>query len=174
MLGGGRKIIRVEASLDDGKSWRQATIHRFEKPNPYGKYWCWVFWDLEVQTFDFTGCKEVLLRAWDSSQNGQPAHITWNVMGMMNNCYFRIKIHPYTDTAGNIGFRFQHPAPIDVGKLGNTGWREEEHLRQQAIDDAMAMVGKPQKSTAAASSGEGLDSVPNCPERVTSLYTLGI
>ncbi|CAD7697183.1 unnamed protein product [Ostreobium quekettii] len=131
--GGGRKVIRVEVSLDDGSSWRQATIHRFEKPNPYGKYWCWVFWDLTVETFDFTRCKEILVRAWDSSQNGQPAVITWNVMGMMNNCYFRIKIHPHTDASGNIGFRFQHPAPIELGKLGNMGWREEEHLRDEAI-----------------------------------------
>jgi hypothetical protein len=33
---------------------------------PPGKYWCWVHWTLEVTTFDFTGCKEVLLRAWDN------------------------------------------------------------------------------------------------------------
>ncbi len=35
--GGGRKIIRVEMSLDDGISWRLADIQRFEKPNEYGK-----------------------------------------------------------------------------------------------------------------------------------------
>ena len=149
-------------SLDDGQTWRQATIHRFEKPNPYGKYWCWVFWDLSIQTFDFTRCKEVLLRAWDSSQNGQPATITWNVMGMMNNCYFRIKIHPYTDVAGRIGFRFQHPAPIEVGKLGSIGWREEDHIKQQAIAEATSglpssapgkAMKKPQNSTI-TSSGE--------------------
>jgi len=123
--GGGRKIIRCEVSVDDGKTWRQANIHRFEKPNPYGKTWAWVFWDLTVSTFEFTQCKELLVRAWDSSQNGQPAMITWNLTGMMNNSYFRIKIHPHT--AGNaIGLRFQHPAPLYPGKLGNKGWREEE------------------------------------------------
>lgn len=152
--GGGRKIIRVEVSLDDGKSWRQATIHRFEKPSPYGKHWCWVHWDINVQTFDFTSCKEVLLRAWDASQNGQPAYITWNVMGMLNNCYFRIKIHPYTDAAGNIGFRFQHPAPIEVGRLGNVGWREEEHVRQQAIKEAEAAI-PTAKSSASPSGSQG-------------------
>lgn len=75
----------------------------------------------------------MLLRAWDSSQNGQPAVITWNVMGMMNNCYFRMPVLPYTDTKGNIGLRFQHPAPIEVGKLGSIGWREEENIKTQAI-----------------------------------------
>ena len=40
-------------------------------------------------TFDFMQAKEVLLRSWDESMNTQPAAITWNLMGMMNNCYFR-------------------------------------------------------------------------------------
>lgn len=122
--GGGRFIIRCEVSLDDGQTWRQANIRRFEKPNPYGKYWSWVFWDLNVSTFEFTQCDELLVRAWDSSQNGQPEHITWNVMGMMNNCYFRIQIHPYT-SGNSIGLRFQHPAPLYEGNLDNKGWREK-------------------------------------------------
>ena len=121
--GGGRFVIRCEVSLDDGKTWRQANIRRFEKPNPYGKYWSWVFWDLTVSTFEFTQCKELLCRSWDSSQNGQPEHITWNVMGMMNNCYFRIQIHPYNH-GSSIGLRFQHPAPLYEGKIGTKGWRE--------------------------------------------------
>lgn len=146
-IGGGRFVIRVEISLDDGKTWRQCTINRYEKPNPYGKYWCWVFWNLTVDTFLFTGCKEVLLRAWDSSQNGQPAEITWNVMGMMNNCFFRMPVHPYTDSEGKIGLRFQHPAPIEVGNLGSIGWREEENIKNQAIK-AASVPSLPQPVTA--------------------------
>ncbi len=44
-----------------------------------------------MPSFDFLASptKEVLLRAWDETMNTQPAVITWNVMGMMNNCYFR-------------------------------------------------------------------------------------
>jgi nitrate reductase (NAD(P)H) len=64
---------------------------------PPGRYWCWVHWSFQATTFDFLGCKEALVRAWDSSQNGQPAYITWNVMGMMNNCYYRVKIHRQVD-----------------------------------------------------------------------------
>ena len=44
-------------------------------------------------------------------------------MGMMNNCYFRIQIHPYNH-GGSIGLRFQHPAPLYEGKIGGKGWRE--------------------------------------------------
>lgn len=144
--GGGRFVIRCEVSLDDGKTWRQANINRFEKPNPYGKFWAWVFWDLTVETFEFTQCNELLVRAWDSSQNGQPEHITWNVMGMMNNCYFRIKIHPVS-SGKDIGLRFQHPAPIDFGDLKTRGWREEESLSSDAmaIDPAPAEEKKVQK-----------------------------
>lgn len=47
--GGGRKIIRCEVSLDDGKTWRLGDIQRFEEPNEYGKHWCWVHWTLEVR-----------------------------------------------------------------------------------------------------------------------------
>ncbi|EFJ43675.1 nitrate reductase [Volvox carteri f. nagariensis] len=131
--GGGRKIIRCEVSLDDGKTWRLGDIQRFEKPNEYGKYWCWVHWSLDVMTFDFLNAKEVLLRAWDETMNTQPAIITWNVMGMMNNCYYRIKIHPQVDSDGVMGLRFQHPAPVELGERGNMGWREEDNLVAQAL-----------------------------------------
>ena len=59
---------------------------------PSGKYWCWVHWDIQVQTFDFLVSKELLVRAWDETMNTQPAVITWNLMGMMNNCYHRCVI----------------------------------------------------------------------------------
>jgi nitrate reductase (NAD(P)H) len=35
--GGGHKIIRVEISLDGGKTWRLADIKRFAEPNEFGK-----------------------------------------------------------------------------------------------------------------------------------------
>jgi hypothetical protein len=52
---------------------------------------------LQVQTVEFARASEVLVRAWDSSMNTQPAHITWNLMGMMNNCHFRILVHKHVD-----------------------------------------------------------------------------
>lgn len=38
--------------------------------------------------------------------------------------------------AGNIVLRFQHPAPIEIGELGGIGWREEDNLREQALQAA--------------------------------------
>jgi len=39
---------------------------------------------------------------------------------------------------GNLGLRFQHPAPVQPGVLGNIGWREEEHLARQGQEAAAA------------------------------------
>ncbi|WIA41019.1 hypothetical protein OEZ86_004657 [Tetradesmus obliquus] len=158
--GGGRKIIRVEVSLDGGKLWRQAEITRFEQPNPAGKLWCWIFWHFEVQTVEFARAAEVLVRAWDSSMNTQPAHITWNLMGMMNNCHFRILVHKHVDDQGNMGLRFQHPAPVQPGALGTIGWREEENLARQGLEaaaaaaaPAAAVAAKPAAAAAAGAAG---------------------
>lgn len=71
--GNGAKIIRCEVTLDGGKSWRLANIRRFEKPTAAGKYWCWVFWDIEVDVAELAAAKshEIACRAWDSCQNTQ-------------------------------------------------------------------------------------------------------
>jgi hypothetical protein len=37
-----------------------------------------------------------------------------------------------------MGLRFQHPAPVQPGALGNIGWREEENLARQGQDAAAA------------------------------------
>ncbi len=63
-------------------------------------------------------------------------------MGMMNNCYYRIKMHTHVSSGGEIGIRFQHPAPVEVGQLGNAGWREEEKLAREVCHWRLAFVGK--------------------------------
>ena len=70
--GGGRKVIRCEVSLDGGDSWRLADIERHEKPTPYGKHWCWVFWSIRVPTVDLLRSTEIRVRAVDSSNNMMP------------------------------------------------------------------------------------------------------
>lgn len=70
--GGGRKVIRSEISLDQGKTWRLATLNHPETPNASGKYWCWCFWQLDVPVSDLVGCKEIALRSWDEGMNTQP------------------------------------------------------------------------------------------------------
>ncbi|TKY56209.1 Nitrate reductase of NADH 2 [Spatholobus suberectus] len=126
--GGGRKVTRVEVTLDGGETWHVCTIDRPEKPNKYGKYWCWCFWSLEVEVLDLLGTKEIAVRAWDEGLNTQPENLIWNVMGMMNNCWFRVKTNVCKPHKGEIGIVFEHPT-----QPGNQpgGWMaKERHLEK--------------------------------------------
>jgi nitrate reductase (NAD(P)H) len=78
--GGGKKVIRVELTLDDGKTWRLCELNHPEKPNKYGKYWCWCFWSVDVEVAELLGSKEMAIRAWDQTLNTQPENLTWNLM----------------------------------------------------------------------------------------------
>ncbi|XP_034675158.1 nitrate reductase [NADH]-like [Vitis riparia] len=107
--GGGKKVTRVEVTTNGGETWQVCRVDHPEKPNKYGKYWCWCFWSLEVEVLDLLGAKEIAVRAWDETLNTQPEKLIWNVMGMMNNCWFRVKTHLYKSPEGEIGIVFEHP-----------------------------------------------------------------
>ena len=168
--GGGRKITRVELSLDGGRTWPfPATIHRGEPPTRHGMHWAWVHWSVDIALGDLLAAKapqgggvipeegevpapEVALRAADSAMNCQPGNLTWSLLGMMGNQHYRVKMHAHEDAekGGELGIRFQHPAPIVVGPLGNVGWREEAQARAA------------QNSSSSSSSGDAAAG-PNTP-----------
>ncbi|TKY74315.1 Inducible nitrate reductase of NADH 2 [Spatholobus suberectus] len=128
--GGGRKVTRVEVTLDGGETWQVCTLDCPEKPNKYGKYWCWCFWSLEVEVLDLLGAKEIAVRAWDEALNTQPEKLNWNVMGMMNNCWFRVKTNVCKAHKGEIGIVFEHPT-----QPGNQsgGWMaKQKHLEKSS------------------------------------------
>jgi len=95
-----------------------------ETPNAHGKYWTWVHWSLEVTTADLFTATEVVCRAYDVSQNTQPAALTWSLLGQGNNCMFRLRLHKEVDPAGRLCIRFQQPAPILPGAHPAAAWRE--------------------------------------------------
>lgn len=72
--------MRVEVTMDGGESWYQCTMDHQEKPNKYGKYWCWCFWSLDVDMMALLASKEIAVRAWDESHNTQPEKLNWNLM----------------------------------------------------------------------------------------------
>eukprot|EP01026_Neomeris_dumetosa_P052928 TRINITY_DN4715_c0_g1_i6.p1 TRINITY_DN4715_c0_g1~~TRINITY_DN4715_c0_g1_i6.p1 ORF type:complete len:885 (+),score=166.80 TRINITY_DN4715_c0_g1_i6:81-2657(+) len=131
--GGGRKINRVEVSLDEGKTWRLAELNITEKPNPQGKYWCWCFWSLKVNNLDLLSATEIVCRAYDYSQNTQPYHLAWSLLGQGNNCMFKLLVHKEQDENGRLCIRFQQPAPMEAGSKGNYGWLEEEKKAKDAV-----------------------------------------
>ena len=168
--GGGRKITRVELSLDGGKSWPfPALIHRGEAPTKHGMHWAWVHWSVDIALGDLLAAKvvgdvnleegeiptrEIALRAADSSMNYQPSNLTWSLLGMMGNQHYRVKMHVFEDAdkdGGELGIRFQHPAPIVVGPLGNVGWREEANARASSSSSATAADGGPNTPPASES-----------------------
>ncbi|CAN4119533.1 unnamed protein product [Withania somnifera] len=128
--GGGKKVTRVEVTLDGGETWSVCTLDHPEKPTKYGKYWCWCFWSLEVEVLDLLSAKEIAVRAIDETLNTQPEKLIWNVMGMMNNCWFRVKMNVCKPHKGEIGIVFEHPT-----QPGNQsgGWMaKERHLEISA------------------------------------------
>lgn len=73
-------MTRVEVTMDGGDTWQVCTLDHQEKPNKYGRYWCWCFWSLEVEVLSLLVAKEIAVRAWDETQNTQPEKLIWNVM----------------------------------------------------------------------------------------------
>ncbi|CAM0885067.1 unnamed protein product [Alopecurus aequalis] len=107
--GGGNKIRRVEVTLDGGATWLVCALDIPEKPNKYGRYWCWCFWSVEIEVLDLVGAKEVAVRAWDQAHATQPEKLNWNLMGMLNNCWFKVKVNVCRPHKGEIGLVFEHP-----------------------------------------------------------------
>jgi DMSO/TMAO reductase YedYZ molybdopterin-dependent catalytic subunit len=108
--GAGRPINRVEVTLNDGHTWVPAQIRRFEKPNEFGLVYCWVHWHVEIPVGSLRDCGEFAVCAWDDSQNCQPELPRWNMMGMMNNNWFRVKVH---DVPAEDAIWFEHPTRVE-------------------------------------------------------------
>ncbi|XBI75414.1 hypothetical protein VPH35_068784 [Triticum aestivum] len=124
------KIIRVEVTLDGGETWMLCTLDIPEKPNKYGRYWCWCFWSVDVEVLDLLGAKEVAVRAWDQAQNTQPEKLIWNLMGMMNKCWFKVKVNVCRPHKREIGLVFEHPTQ-PANQTG--GWMaRQKHMETAA------------------------------------------
>lgn len=131
--GGGKRITRVELSIDRGKSWRLATIEypedayreALDDPEVCGARldmswreasFCWSFWNIDVAVDDLREAKDILVRCMDESMQIQPRDMYWSVLGMMNNPWFRITISHEGDY-----LRFEHPTQP---ALMPGGWME--------------------------------------------------
>lgn len=129
--GGGRRVTRVELSLDKGRSWRLAMIeypedlYRETDHHLFGgrldmswreSCFCWAFWSLDIPVSELADAKDILVRAMDESMNVQPRDMYWSVLGMMQNPWFRVTISKEGDL-----LRFEHPTQP---ALMPGGWME--------------------------------------------------
>ena len=84
--GDDRRITRVDVSLDDGRTWRQAHLCRQVSA------WAWRRWAFRVDVS--RGPLTITARAWDSTGAVQPetAAALWNPKGYANNSWARVRI----------------------------------------------------------------------------------
>lgn len=82
-----RDIARVDVSMDGGRSWGQAELER----NPDAP-WGWTFWSARLDLPK--GAHELVVRAWDSAGQTQPAHPadTWNFKGYLSAAWHRVPV----------------------------------------------------------------------------------
>ncbi|KAH9947340.1 Oxidoreductase, molybdopterin-binding domain-containing protein [Amylocystis lapponica] len=132
--GAGSKVQRVELTLDGGKTWRYCSRRLLDAPLRHGvKHWAWAFWSCQVRLSDLVNAEEISCRAFDNKKNTQPEHITWNLMGMMNNSWYRIRPSLITDpeTKQSV-IHFRHPVAPGPAEGGWMKPNKEDKLASQS------------------------------------------
>jgi nitrate reductase (NAD(P)H) len=140
--GGGHEVQRVEVSLDDGETWLYC-IRKFpDTPIRHGnKFWTWLHWHVEVEITHLLQAKSITVRCFNVFKNTQPKEPNWNVMGMMNNCWYVVKPSIVQDTdSGTPSILFRHP--VEPG-TADGGWMKPSVENQ--IASAKQEAGAPQK-----------------------------
>ena len=87
--GGGRRIVRVEVSLDCGSSWQSAGLQfvdggmeRLSSANSRNeRHWSWCHWTLDVPLHAFFHAPDIRCRAFDAAYNTNPDQPVWNFLG---------------------------------------------------------------------------------------------
>lgn len=84
--GGGKNIIRVDVSNNNGETWNTADLKEGSE-QVKNKAWAWTFWQIELPKNN----TKFLSKAIDISYNTQPDNIKniWNLRGILNNSIFR-------------------------------------------------------------------------------------
>ena len=85
--GGGRNIIRVDVSANNGKKWKIAKLKE-GSDQKLNCAWAWTFWEAEFEAFP-DEYFEIVCKATDQSYNIQPEtpKYIWNLRGLNNNSW---------------------------------------------------------------------------------------
>lgn len=94
--GGGNKIIRVDLTTDQGKTWMTADLQQLsdgENVGP-GRHYAWTLWTAKVPVQKNQKVIEIWSKAVDSNYNCQPETFrnTWNLRGVVANAYNRVRV----------------------------------------------------------------------------------
>ncbi|KAM4699338.1 sulfite oxidase, mitochondrial [Discoglossus pictus] len=90
--GGGREVIRVDVSLDGGKTWQVAEL--IGEKQQAGHAWAWKLWQVKAPLPTKETDIEIICKAVDSSYNVQPDTVApiWNLRGVLNNSWHRVRV----------------------------------------------------------------------------------
>lgn len=92
--GGGRRIVRVDLTIDKGKNWHVADLEQEDEPD--GRHYGWSLWKIRIPVHAEVAGNEVEIwaKAVDSAYNVQPESFEniWNLRGVLSNAYHRIKV----------------------------------------------------------------------------------
>jgi len=103
--GEGRRISRVEITLDKGKTWALADIRYHEddyrdvhegeilyggKIDMEWRETCftWCFWEIDLKVEDMALAGDLIIRAMDETMNVQPRDLYWSAIGK---CSFKLR-----------------------------------------------------------------------------------
>ena len=83
----GRAVVRVDVSIDGGRSWSQAQLEDHS-----GGPWSWTFWKATLNLPE--GEHDLAVRAWDDAGQTQPALAddTWNHRGYLSAAWHRVPV----------------------------------------------------------------------------------
>lgn len=95
--GAGHAVIRVDVSIDGGKTWAQAEFKRASEVQSARsrRAWAWVQWRLSVEVPETaSGDLAIVCKAIDDEYNQQPHETApiWNIRGILNTSWGRVNV----------------------------------------------------------------------------------
>jgi nitrate reductase (NAD(P)H) len=86
---------------------------------------------VKVEVWRFLHARSIMIRAVDSSFNMQPHTVPWNVLGMMNNSWYTVKIQVESNPHQAPSLIFRHPV-LPGSNPG--GWKERESAGKRPVE----------------------------------------
>lgn len=92
--GGGRKIVRVDVTNDQGETWHTANLDDQDTNAKDGRHWSWTLWSVDLPVQKGWKETEIWAKAVDASYNVQPETVKniWNLRGFLCNAYHKVKV----------------------------------------------------------------------------------
>ncbi|ELU36555.1 nitrate reductase [Rhizoctonia solani AG-1 IA] len=119
--GGGRRITRVEISLDEGTTWTLYPVDHGESALTCTINSCWCFWTFSISLSELSRSYSIMCRAMDESLALQQRDMYWK--------WFRIAVHR-VEVEGRTVLQFEHPT---LAGTASGGWMQRMKEAGQSV-----------------------------------------